>query len=431
MPDRAEMEEELISLMRQAGRRNHRSKQDQGKLLAAETAPQPNKNLVTIWPKYKGPVTQEQPILGRSKPFKQGKYSGAGPFTKADMTKMGINDQFAETFAKAMNGSRSRNTWKQRESVKRTVNECRMSTGMPLEFPWEDTDLQVFVGWCMEEELRSTTINQYVSNIRSLHREMGTVMAEESWRLMRQAIEGHGNLMETNVGRVPMTPELLWILKTRLSTSDIPIKEKRLVWTVCTALFQGSFRVGEILAATTTNFCPDSTLTGKDVILEEVSVGTRSTNLLKFRIKIPKETRGKKDVWVEVFDLGQQCFYNCTTAWKKWRESSTLSISPDRPVFRKEDGSNFTAQQLNGLLKKLLVKDVDYSGGFVATHSFRAGMASIMGKLGYSDEEIRRQGRWQSSSFLTYLKLGRAERVEQQYRLANGIAAHVAKSVNN
>ena len=430
MPDTDELEEELVALMRQTGRRNHRSRQDVITLLTRDSAPQPNKNKVMMWPAYKGPRSQETVNLGNVQPFGKGKYSEEGPFTAEDMVKLGIPGRFATTFSKAMNGSRARSTWKQRRSVLNIIENCRMDTGMPLEFPWGDEELQIFVGWCMEEDLQSNTIQQYVSNVRSLHKEIGTKMSESKWDLMRQALQGHSNLAMKRMGRVPMTPALLLKLKYRLRESKMELVEKRLIWTVCTALFQGSFRVGEILSPTTSRYCPTTTLTGKDVRIEKTPVGTKLTKLMKFKLRSPKERKGGGDVWVEMFDLGPECFYNCMAAWEKWREMSKIPLEPDAPVFRKEDGTLLTAKHLNAVLKTLLVKDVDYEGGTVATHSFRAGLTSVMGRLGYSNEEIMRQGRWQSSSFTAYLKLGRAERVEQQYKLASSILSHVSATVN-
>ena len=431
MPDRDELEEEFVELMRNVGRRNHRSKQDVMSLMAAEAAPQPNKNRVALWPAYKGPRSQEVVSLGMIEPFAKGKYSDEGPFSKQDMLKLGVPERFALTFAKAMNGSRARNTWRQRRSVMKVIGNCSLDTGMQLHFPWGSEELQIFIGWCIEETLQANTIQQYVSNVRSLHKEMGLEMSEEKWGLLRQIIQGHGNLSQKGLGRVPMTPELLLTLKHRIKEANMPLVEKRLVWTVCTALFQGSFRIGEILSATTTNFCPTTSLMGADVVLDRVAVGSSTTaELMKFRLKSPKETRGRKDVWVEMFDLGPDCFYNCMAAWRKWRAASVVPLEASKPVFRREDGTLLTAKQLNRMLKQLLVADVDYEGGTVATHSFRAGLTSVMGKLGYSNEEIQRQGRWRSDSFLAYLKLGRAERVDQQHRLATSISRHVLTTMN-
>ena len=144
-------------------------------------------------------------------------------------------------------------------------------------------------------------------------------------------------------------------------------------------------------------------------------------DLIKFQIKCPKETRGPSTVDVEIFDMGP-CFYNFVTAWEKWRKCSSLPIVADLPVFRKEDGSLFTPNNLNIILKDLLKDRIIYTEGIVASHCFRSGLVSCMAQLGYNEESIQRQGRWSSASYKAYLKLGRSTRVEEQWALSRKIA---------
>ena len=339
------------------------------------------------------------------------------------MISQGIPDRFATLFANAANGSKKHGTWKQRRSVMNVINKCREELGELLTFPWSKQELQNFVGWCLENNLKSNTIEQYVSNVRSLHREVGLSMDDSNWPFLSNIIKGHGNLAEQTTGRVAMTPELMFKLKLRLSKSRLKIEDKRLIWVVCTLLFQGSFRVGELLAPTTTRFCPDSTLLGKHVIMEPTWVDDRHVDMLKFVLRKPKETKGNASVTVEIFDLGPECFYNGMTAWHKWRAASTLQILPDMPVFRKEDGSMLTPSQLNSTIQHLLKEEISYLEGTIATHSFRSGVVTIMGRLGYSEDDIKRQGRWTSEAFRAYLKMGRAIRLEEQYSLATRIAS--------
>ena len=152
--------------------------------------------------------------------------------------------------------------------------------------------------------------------------------------------------------------------------------------------------------------------------------------MLMISLRRPKEVKGSKhEVKVEVFDLVEESFYSCPVAWKKWRTSSKLELEEELPVFRWEDGSFITAGELNKLLKDFLADKVPYEEGIVATHSFRAGIVSVMGVLGYTDEEIMRQGRWRSSSFLEYVKLGRAARLQEQWKLANKISTLITGSM--
>jgi hypothetical protein len=55
--------------------------------------------------------------------------------------------------------------------------------------------------------------------------------------------------------------------------------------------------------------------------------------------------------------------------------------------------------------------------GTITSHSFRAGIASMMGVMGYSDSEIMGVGRWSSNSFEKYIKLPRTRRLEMAKKI--------------
>ena len=241
--------------------------------------------------------------------------------------------------------------------------------------------------------------------------------------LINQVVKGHGNLTEPSQGRIPMTHDLMFHLKYKLSKSQLSLPERRLIWAIATALFQGSFRVGELLSPTKSKFCPDTTLLSSDVKWETAMVSNNTVDLLKFRIKNPKESKGRKHVDVEVFNLGPGCFYDCVTAFRKWREASTLPLNPNLPLFRNEDGSLVTPDYFNSILKSLMKDKVQYMEGYIASHSFRSGLASVMAQLGCSDSAIKLQGRWGSDAFKSYVRLGRSARLEEQWNLANRITS--------
>ena len=62
-------------------------------------------------------------------------------------------------------------------------------------------------------------------------------------------------------------------------------------------------------------------------------------------------------------------------------------------------------------LKILLRGQVDYSKGKITSHSFCAGLATEMAKLGYADQDIMNIGRWRSSAYLSYVKCPRVKRM--------------------
>ena len=70
-----------------------------------------------------------------------------------------------------------------------------------------------------------------------------------------------------------------------------------------------------------------------------------------------------------------------------------------------------------------MLKDIPHGinkgpGEVIRSHSFRAGVPTLMARVYYSDAEIQRQGRWRSSAFVSYCKLGRHNRWADQLDLA-------------
>ena len=101
---------------------------------------------------------------------------------------------------------------------------------------------------------------------------------------------------------------------------------------------------------------------------------------------------------------------------------SKVANTAVKPVFRNEDGSNYTGKEFNKDLKKLLGKLLDYNKGKILSYSFRSGLATMMAKCGYSDEDIMRTGWWSSSAFLAYCKHGRVKIMAVAQELATRLS---------
>ena len=165
-----------------------------------------------------------------------------------------------------------------------------------------------------------------------------------------------------------------------------------------------------------TIFEPNTTILGSDVRLIQTRIEGKDEEVLIVHLKSLKEGAISAGVDVELFGTGT---ISCpVSAWKKWRQVDKYRLSPTKPVFRTHDGTCFTGAQFNDSLKLLLGKYVNYEKNKFLSHSFRAGMASMMALAGYSDEEIMRQGRWHSQAFKLYCKTGRSTRLREQRDLA-------------
>ena len=116
---------------------------------------------------------------------------------------------------------------------------------------------------------------------------------------------------------------------------------------------------------------------------------------------------------MEIFGNGTFC---CPIrAWEKWIKR--VVCAPKIPLFR-EGPKNFTGQEFNKVLTALTVDITQGTDGVIKPHSFRSGVASEMGKRGFSDVEIQQQGRWTSQAFKAYLKLDRVKRLKFTERLS-------------
>ena len=153
----------------------------------------------------------------------------------------------------------------------------------------------------------------------------------------------------------------------------------------------------------------------------EQNIGGVNETVLSIHLKCPKEDKLQNGVDVELFSTNT---ITCpVAAWMKWQKVSKVSHCQTKPAFRKEDGGCMTGNQFNKDIKSVLGKVINYNENKYLSHSFRAGLASMMAASGYSDNEIMRQGRWHSKAFQLYCKTGRASRLREQRDLARKVSS--------
>jgi len=209
---------------------------------------------------------------------------------------------------------------------------------------------------------------------------------------------------------------MLKMIKLELGDMEISLAQKRLIWAVCTLNFFGGFRVSETLSKAEGYFDPCFTLLRRDIRIKQVKIGKETEKILQVRLKSPKEDRVGKEILVDVYESrGILC---PVRAYEKWKGTNPPA-DKNKPAFRDETGTPLTGRKLNLILKKCLGKHIHYSGGSVTSHSFRSGIASLMGTLGYSDSEIQGIGRWSSSAFERYIQLPRTKRAQMARKIGN------------
>jgi len=217
--------------------------------------------------------------------------------------------------------------------------------------------------------------------------------------------EGAKKRQSTANQRHPITLGMLQLLKALIRQLDITPADKGLIWSVCTMAFAGAFRIHELLSKTEAVFDPAYTLLTDDITC---STDTKGKTTLHVHLKCPKETKSLAPTVVDIFESGNS---TCPVkAFNRWRNLGGHRAGT--PLFRWKSGSPLTGKKFNNLIKYLLSPYIDKSKGKFVTHSFRIGLASTLGALGFGDDDIKAAGRWSSRAFEMYIKLARTKRAK-------------------
>ena len=349
------------------------------------------------------------------------KYGQSGNFTKDSFKKAMVSDDVKELLAKTANQAIAKKTWSTYSTAVRALHRCSEETNADLSFPLDESKTLTFVGWLVKRGLAGSTINSYLSGIRQAHITEGHHPPNLRSPLITQVIEGMKKVdnIKKQEGekpkRIAMTPLILRTWKAELRISDYSDCDKLMMWAVSTLAFSGTFRCHELLARYNNSFDPQYTLLAKDIQAKSVKINQTQHTIIQVRVKSEKTDRVGVNTIVDVYESGGPL---CPVkALEKWRNQSKTQ-DPELPAFRWKSGKPFTGTDLNKALRKLLAKHFDYEKDKISGHSFRAGLPTLAGQLGFTDTEIQALGRWSSRAFQAYVKLPRTNRLEMARRMA-------------
>jgi hypothetical protein len=253
--------------------------------------------------------------------------------------------------------------------------------------------------------LSAASISGYLAGIKKLHIVKGLPEPTLRSNLVQMVLEGKKNMEAANKqlegnSRQAATPLVMKLLKAKISQWQAKITDKRMVWAVCSLLFHGAFRGAELLTNSCSLFDPAYTLLKDDIVC---AMGNDGKTVVQVKVKAPKESKNGASVIVDIYQTDTDI---CPVrAVQKWSEA-TQGMAGDMPAFRFDSGVPLTGTKLNQLLREWLGDSVPG----ISTHSFRIGAASMMGKLGFSDKDVKAVGRWGSRAFEGYIRLPRTKR---------------------
>ena len=358
------------------------------------------------------------------------KYCARGGFSTRVLANVRGPPELVQALADMLNCGVAANTWRSYKTAARHVERIRRDLGISLAFPMSVEDTLTYMGYLRNvRKVSGATLDKYLSGLRMAHLTRGVFTPWTRPEVLKLVVTGAQNRdqvvkrMSGKKGRLPVTPEMMRILRRRLSLSNLTTVKKRLVWLVACWCWSGAFRIHEILARERTTYDPTVTLMARDATLSEVVVRGEEYRVIKVFLKHPKEERLSAGVFIDLFEVKGKASWLCPVmAYLKWKEEAGVILIKAKPLMRTSDFLNYTGANFNKDLQKFLGEEAAEGGGTISSHSFRAGLATAMSKAGYSDEEIMAVGRWRSSAFLRYIRTPREKRAMVAQELAERMA---------
>lgn len=365
-------------------------------------------------------------------PTARNKYSNKGAFSSEMFSNWDIDEELQNILADRANKGLSDNTWKQYKCVFNHIKRCEKHLGKSMQLPFDLEKTLNFIGYLIDERnCSASTINSYLSALRMAHLTQGMDCPHLRQPIVDLILKGqahHDSLKETidrKASRLPVTIPILRYLKHTIMKMKWPLWRKYRLWAAACLLWNGGMRVHEGLAKEKTKFDPTSTLLLQDIEFYKSKINGKNEELLKVKLKCPKESSIGNGVVIEIF--ANKTFFCPVSAMKKYIELFPAKLEQEKPLFRTETGANFTGRDLNKELSDLTKDITDGTTGVIRSHSFRSGLATEMGLAGFSDNQIMAAGRWSSLAFKAYCKLPRSKRMISQRELVQKVMKNRAK----
>ena len=297
----------------------------------------------------------------------------------------------------AANNSLGNHTWDTYQSVKPHMKMCQKVCGLRFDFPLTEDQVFIFVAYLLDLNLKSSTINTYISGLRTWHLTRGHVITNLRPEVVKALLSGKANedaeRDREEEGRLPVLIEHLALLRELLPVENLSEAEKAAFWCIAMLGFFGSFRICELLPKKARSIDPRVDLLRKDIEILERRMGSTKRKFLRISLKSPKESKTNTEpIKVEVISTGNA--FCPVEAFVKY-EGLYGHLLGGNAAFRSGvSGSAISQNFFNKKLKKMFSPYVSY--GTLTGHSFRSGLTSLLGEAVFEDEEIRALGRWSS-----------------------------------
>ena len=299
----------------------------------------------------------------------------------------------------------------------------------PINVPFTTEDcIALIVYMANVRGLKSSTVTNYFSGFRMLHLIKGHYNHQLRADIVTQMIKGVKNgdqirdMIQNKHPRQPVTVGIMAKLKESIHNAKMPMHHKRLIWFTATTCLLGSFRIHEVLPREQNAFDKSITLMEGDVKFTSLKSNGIMTRAVTLHLKNPKEDKTTHGIRVDIFETTGPLRWLCAVNAAMKYEGVMNKANTEQPFARTANGTGYTGKMFNQDLKQLLMGKLDLTLGPLTSHSFRAGLATMMAKAGCPDRDIQLTGRWTSTAFKSYVKTARPRRAALAASIWNTLA---------
>lgn len=247
--------------------------------------------------------------------------------------------------------------------------------------PASEKTILRFIATLHASNTAPSTARMYLAGIANRHREHNLVPLTLGLPI-KHAMDGFERLHKPQRDkRLPITLDLMRLLKRNLQASADPPQNKLVLWAAFTIAYTGLLRVSEFTAPTHHTIISRRTLLRKDITINKNSVDVRirssKTDQLGHGYRIALSRTGRSVCPVK--------------ALEDLLASRSSPGANDRPLFVLEDGRFLTRSKFSTSLQNLLRGIPD--AHLYSPHSFRIGGTTTAAANGADFATIQKTGR--------------------------------------
>ena len=204
--------------------------------------------------------------------------------------------------------------------------------------------------------------------------------------------------------RLPITPPLLHIFRSKLWTFPMLYVDKLMIWAAMLTAFFGFLRISEYTSSHVKSYDPVSTLCHSDITVHRSAIDVF--------LKASKNDPFKTGATIRLMrNFSMLCPVEAMLAYL-----SSTHIKRG-PLFTFQDGRFLTRRTFTNILNQVKPPSITN----ISTHSFRIGAATTAAAAGHPRWLIQAMGRWSSDCYKVYLRIPDSTRSSVSSSMASTI----------